>query len=334
MLTSTHDVRTADGQTLVMTRFTEGADGAPPVVLVHGLGQNRFNWHLTRLSMAGYLAGRGMDVFVPELRGHGLSRRAGSAHPATFDEYVSEDVPAIVRAIRGLSGGQKVFYCGHSLGGTIGYALDPLQQEHLRGMIFMAAPYHFAKGLLMLRSLCWSLVQAHRFTGLRAIDLASRRTPFPIDLIGRGLRAGLGAHDSRANLFPYRMWTPGSIERRVLEERVVDGFDRTSLQIMKMITLWCGTGRLLDEDRTDRYERNLAAKTVPSLFVAADRDGIVPAKAIRPAFEEIGSTDKSWRLFDKKDTPTHWGHLDIICGREAPAHVWPFVADWIDARRA
>jgi len=330
----THEIRTDDGQPLVMTRFRDGAAaGAAPVVLVHGLGQNRYTFHLRRSSMAEYLARRGFDVFVPELRGHGLSREAGSEHPASFGDYVYKDVPAILRAVREIAGGQKVFYCGHSLGGTIGYALDPAMQAQIRGFVFLSAPFDFCRGLCALRALCWSLVKAHRYTPLRAIEMADKRTPFPIDLAGKAIALGLFAHDSRLNLSPYRLWEPGSMDRDVLEERVRLGFDRTSLQMMKMITLWTGTGRLFDEKFGESYERNLAGKSVPAVFVAADNDRIVPEESIRPAFDMMPSPDKTWKTFGKSEHGVHFGHLDLVTGRAARDTVWPYVAEWMTKRQ-
>ena len=48
-----------------------------PVMLVHGLAQNRYSWHTSRFSMSAWLAAKGWDTWNLELRGHGRGREAG-----------------------------------------------------------------------------------------------------------------------------------------------------------------------------------------------------------------------------------------------------------------
>src|SRR5215472_3064225 len=72
-------VDTADGWTLHITRYApeRGALGSPlfgePLLLVHGFSQNRHAW--TSGDFVTHLLGYGLDVFILELRGHGLSSR-------------------------------------------------------------------------------------------------------------------------------------------------------------------------------------------------------------------------------------------------------------------
>ena len=37
-------------------------------------------------------------------------------------------------------------------------------------------------------------------------------------------------------------------------------------------------------------------------------------------------------IFDDYHHETHWGHLDIILGKKAPTHVWPYLHDWMNSR--
>ena len=329
------NVETEDGQTLVMVRKRAAPlkrkKGAP-VVLLHGLGQNRFSWHLSKMSLANYLAGRGMDVYIPELRGHGLSRMAGSDHPRSFSEYVFRDVPALLRTIRKKTNQRKIFLCGHSLGGTIAYALNPSEQEHLGGIITIGGPSHFGRGMVLLKAISIYLYLAHRITPLRAIDLFNERTPFPVDWIGRLMHLGLGLFDSHANPIPYTIWYPGSMDPEVLEERILKGFDRTSLEVVKQMILWAAKGRFCNEDGEEIYERNMRAKDLPVLFILGDRDSSVPESSVRPAYDAMPSADKTWKVFNRQDNRVHWGHCDMIFGREAPAEVWPYLARWIEQR--
>ena len=324
---------TEDGQTLIITRKMPEAkdDKGIPVVLVHGLGQNRYSWQTADMSFVDYLVSRGMDVYVAELRGHGLSRLAGSEHPASFSEYVKLDMPAILAAVHKRAGSPP-FFCGHSLGGTIGYALDPEQQEHLRGFVFISSPSNFGKGLFMLRAMSMFLVIAHKVSALRAVDLMDEHTAFRVDLLGKALGLGLDFFDSRACPPFYRLWSPGSMDRDTLEERVTKGFDQTSLEMIKMMIRWAAKGRFIDEQGRDSYERNLKAKTLPALFVVGDNDAVVPAASVRPGFEMISSRDKTWKVFNAKDNRVHWGHLDLVLGREAPVEVWSYIAQWMEKR--
>src|SRR5678809_1070609 len=63
---------TADGWSADLRHYP--AEG-PPVVLVHGMGANHYNWDFREeVSLAFYLQQHGWDVWVPELRGDPGSR--------------------------------------------------------------------------------------------------------------------------------------------------------------------------------------------------------------------------------------------------------------------
>ena len=38
------------------------------------------------------------------------------------------------------------------------------------------------------------------------------------------------------------------------------------------------------------------------------------------------------KLFEPYDHEVHWGHLDLVLGRKAPAHTWVWIDDWMAAR--
>ncbi|MFA6033562.1 MAG: alpha/beta fold hydrolase, partial [Myxococcota bacterium] len=140
LLQQTYEFTTEDGEPMVMNRFRRHPlkkGKGTGVILLPGLGQNRYTWHLSRLSMVNFLVDRGMDVFVPEFRGHGLSRIAGSKAPKGFSDYVFKDMPAFINTAIERSGHKELFLCGHSLGGTIMYAIDPALEKHIRGYIFI-----------------------------------------------------------------------------------------------------------------------------------------------------------------------------------------------------
>lgn len=118
------EAETRDGVKLIVTRKRPGERSRErtPIILIHGLGQNRFSYDLSRRSMMNFLVSEGFDVYNAELRGHGLSRANGSPYPKAFDDYVDYGLPALIDFVRRLSHHDKVFIIGHSLGGTISYA--------------------------------------------------------------------------------------------------------------------------------------------------------------------------------------------------------------------
>ncbi|MFA6034564.1 MAG: alpha/beta fold hydrolase [Myxococcota bacterium] len=335
LVIDTYTVTTSDGQPLVMERFRSrrhlGTQGLP-VMLVHGLGQNRYTWYSSRISIPKYLADMGMDVYVPELRGHGLSHDAGSVHPASFAEYVIMDIPALLEKVHALTGGMKLFFVGHSLGGTIAYALEPAMERYLAGIVTLGAPLRFARGLLLMRTVCQLIALAYRYTPLRSAEVFDKRLAFPAELYGKMLLFTRGLQDSWLNLWPYKAWYPGSFDTDVLDDRLALGFDRTSFEMMKFMIMWAGRGRLFDQTHTTKFEKNLQSRTLPVLFFIGDRDCVVPVESVLPAYKKMRVKDKAYVILGDDKRDIHWGHLDIVLGREASKEVWGPMASWMLVR--
>lgn len=95
----------------------EGARGVP-VVMLHGSFSNRRFWYSPRgLGAGAYLARQGFDVWLAEMRGHGLSPRNRHYPRNRLSDYVRYDLPAIAAFVIEQSG-QRPHWVGHSLGGT------------------------------------------------------------------------------------------------------------------------------------------------------------------------------------------------------------------------
>jgi len=168
---SRYEVRTRDGWTLMITRYQPLPQRFPqpvlgePLLLVHGFSQNRHAW--TSGGFVKHMLSYGADIHVLELRGHGLSsvelqrQRAAAAgervpHDLDYgwdiDSYFLEDIPAAIAAVKRVTGRESVFYCGHSMGGMLGYGYATLGRD-LAGLITIGAPADPGKGYLPLRLL-------------------------------------------------------------------------------------------------------------------------------------------------------------------------------------
>ncbi|MFK8330043.1 alpha/beta fold hydrolase [Pseudomonas sp. BJa5] len=89
-----------------------------PVILLHGSFSNRRFWYSPRgIGLGAYLARAGFDVWMPEMRGHGLSPRNQDYRQNRVADYARYDLPVIGAFVREQSG-RAAHWLGHSLGGT------------------------------------------------------------------------------------------------------------------------------------------------------------------------------------------------------------------------
>lgn len=291
------------------------------VLLVHGFGQNRYTWHASKRSFSAYLAAEGWDVFNVDLRGQGRSRRFGATRPDLLDDHVQEDLPACAHEAMKLSGTDRVFLIGHSMGGLISYGAAATLREHVRGICTIGSPFRFGLGTSPVLAFLAAIVGAVRFTGLFDGNPA-----VPLALLGRHMRRRRGLWDTRAVPMPIRGWVPGKIESDVLDEYLNRAFDRTSIALAFDILRSSGpAGGLRSLDGQIDYAMAFATLDRPLLVIAGTEDHLAPPASVRPGFEESRSSDKTYREFPL-------GHLDLIVAREAPTTVWSTVAHWLDRR--
>lgn len=88
-----------------------------PVILLHGSFSNRRFWYSPKgLGLGPYLARAGFDVWIAEMRGHGLSPRNQAYRHNRVSDYVRYDLPAIAGFVHEQNP-QAAHWIGHSLGG-------------------------------------------------------------------------------------------------------------------------------------------------------------------------------------------------------------------------
>lgn len=309
--------------TLVRKHAIDGPT-RPPVLLVHGFAQNRYTWHTSQRSMSAWLAAQGYDVWNLELRGHGRSRDAGTQGVERFEDYV-RDALLVSDALPG-----PAFWIGHSLGGAVLYAAAscvgsgqprPLPDAGGTlplGVVGVGALFHFGRANPMMNALVRATYASRELPLLGRLQLRTRAA-------GQLLARLYGLSDATGYAFPLSGWWPGSVEPELLQERLVHGFDWTS------VTVWHEMSRWAVEGRFD-FEEPWARTDVPLLVILGDKDHLLPPADGRVAYDRAGSTDRTLELFDDWTHEVHWGHLDLILGRHAPRHVWPLLHDWMRAR--
>ncbi len=122
-----------DGLELVVHRWRAVSPRAT-CVLVHGYAEHAGRY----LALAGALSAEGLEVWAPDLRGHGLSpgRRADVAH---FADYL-DDQERLSDLVRAERPELPHVVLGHSMGGTIAlrFALDHPERVSL---LVLSAPF-------------------------------------------------------------------------------------------------------------------------------------------------------------------------------------------------
>ncbi|WP_313513580.1 alpha/beta fold hydrolase [Pseudomonas sp.] len=88
-----------------------------PVILLHGSFSNRRFWFSPKgIGLGAYLARAGFDVWIAEMRGHGLSPRNLAYQQNRVADYARYDLPAIADFVAEQTG-LTPHWLGHSLGG-------------------------------------------------------------------------------------------------------------------------------------------------------------------------------------------------------------------------
>ena len=287
------------------------ADARAPLLLVHGFGQNRHAWHLSRRSLVNHLAAEGHDVFTVDLRGHGLSRARGAVPPPGLDPYVDEDLPAAMDAVAALTGAPRVVLVGHSLGGMLAYAVTGERPDRVRAVVSLATPYFFGRDALVVHALA------------RAAALVGRgdrgSTAFPMRAVRGVLRATQTLWDTRWVPMPVRAWHPGGFEPDVLAEYLERSFDHATFGELAHLTD-------SSADAGGHFARDFERCDVPLLVVAGAHDPLARPAAVRPAYDRSRARDRTFVMFP-------CGHGDLVLGRDAPDHLWPTLTRWL-ARHA
>lgn len=288
-----------------------GGPTRPPVLLVHGLAQNRFTWRISRRSLAGALAAEGYDVLNLELRGHGNSRAYGAGNATCFEEYVTDLRRVVDRC------DAPPFLIGHSLGAAVCLAAVA-EGADVRGLVHLAGVYHFARANRTLRALARLSLLAERGLLFAPVRLS---TGWAGDLIARLYAvtdiAGYGA--------PIAGWAPDSMERPLLEERLRRGFDWTSVEVWLQMCRWA-TGEPF------AWAERFCARDLPLLVIVGDQDPLVQIADVRSLYDGSCSRDRQLLVMEPFEHQVHWGHIDLILGRRAPEEVWPRLLGWLRDR--
>lgn len=322
---------TRDGWRLALYRYaTPRGSHRTPVLLCHGMSSNRWNMDGPgRLSMARYLARKGYDTWIVELRGAGRSMRPNwwnqKHYDWRFEDYVYHDGPAALRVVLRETGAEKIHWVGHSMGGMIAYALlmGPVQNK-IASAVTLASPTMSEVGHPVLDF-------GLPFRSL--LRFAPARVPI-------GLAARLGApwapilHWLMRKPIDELGFYPGSLDASVLRVLMLTAIDDLPASLLREFARWYDTKAMSDRYAMFDFTEHLERIAAPLFIISGSKDELTPARDLEYVYEHIGSRDKKFRVIGKAEGFGHdYSHADLVLGKYAPDEVYPLVFDWLEAHR-
>jgi len=301
---------TADGWEAPLRHY---AAPGPPVILMHGMGVNHYNWdYRPEVSLADYLQTRGYDVWIPALRGDpgtlAPSRRA--KRNFNFDDHALLDVPAAVDLVLAETGESSVLWVGHSLGGMLYYAALAERPETLRAGVSICSPSSFVE-------------QPKLYRRIRRYGwLIGERGMLPARALAR-LTLPLGPAHPVLRIVANRE----NSDWKLLRGIAANGLTNLSKGTARQGVSWIKTASFAQADGTPWDFRS----DVPTLVLAGAGDRLIPEQNVAFACSQL--SDCSLEVIGvNQGFVTDYGHIDTVLGELARDEVYPIIGEFLDAQ--
>jgi len=314
-----HTVATEDLWGVRLCRYKAKRGPGEPVFMCHGFMSNQFNFAIPAgESMADYLAAKGYDCWLIDLRG-----RLSSVPPfgktrdeATIDDYLLRDIPAAIDYIRKHTGFGKVHWVGHSMGGMLLYAYDAaLGSKLVASGTTLGSPVGF---------------EGVEIPGSADVLLAFRR------MSGRAFRGGVRVMITalkwtrpQNSLIPIN-WD--NMNPKLGTRALYSAFSAPPIPVADQMK-YSAKNRVWRVNSGDvDVIANLKNLRVPLFAIFGAGDPFVPIPTAEHAFKSIKKRDKKLLVLSEKNGhAADYSHVDLVMGREGEKDVFEPVLNWVKA---
>ncbi|MBI4209627.1 MAG: alpha/beta fold hydrolase [Deltaproteobacteria bacterium] len=326
-----YDVATDDGWILPLYHYPTEGEPKGTVILCHGLGANRFNLDLDeKYSLARFLWRSGYEAWVVERRGAGNSHRVGGGKAPynwTFDDYVFQDLPAVLHFVSEHAQSSDLVWIGHSLGGMAIYAYLSTHSAPFSLRIVTAgspARFDYLHDFFELRPEARKLAQNFVKGPWDALYVETlSRWFFPFLLL-----------IPPNTWFAHLMLNPDNVTRQMVWYALANVPSPVTTAEFEQWLDWIDSKDFRRVDRQWSYQKNLYRIEAPALIIAGNVDHLAPTEAVLYAYEHLGSSEKVFREFSRANGDSiDYGHSDLLVGESAPKEVFPFILNWLEETR-
>ncbi|MEM7179841.1 MAG: alpha/beta fold hydrolase [Spirochaetota bacterium] len=310
---------TSDHWNIALYRYATGkTDKKYPVFLLHGIANNHTIWDLDipEYSFARYLASQGYRVYSLDLRGRGGSDgpHTGRGNIWSADDYLLCDLPTAIEYILEENQTDKLHWVGHSLGGILG---------------FFYQIRHKASNLQSLTAFASALT--YTFSTINHartwMDYISALPYYPIDLFFQFYWPFI----DEDNYFTRFVWNADNTTRevkRALIEKTVQKISILEWNQLKAISSAEGMPRISGGFNHYVDDRRIIT---PAFLLAGDKDWVCPLDGVEWTRDHLKCKNKMTVFGKDYGSLSHYGHLDMVCGKNALQETWPAALEWIDS---
>ncbi|MDP8256440.1 MAG: alpha/beta hydrolase [Candidatus Alcyoniella australis] len=318
---------TEDGVKIALHHYRAAdyvADDRRPVVLCPGICSNRYSFICDpQNNIVGALTDDGRDVYLVELRGHGMSDKLRSQDADgdgwDMDDYALRDLDAAINEVLERTGADGVDYVGHSMGGMVAYiALAHGKFEQVRALVIVASPAYFqhsSRWIEMMLSSGWLLNHLNKL---------------PANI---GAEVGALLPES-ADFVTTTLYNPHNVTREVRQtmmRRAVNDLSAGEARQWVATYNFCG---LTDAQSQQDYLAMLAQADVPTLVLAGSMDETASPHQVRRGYDALGAADKTYFMIGRANgASADYGHMDLVHGQAATHDVFPIIIQWLDRHR-
>lgn len=294
-----------------------GGRSYPPVLLVPPLINRYFILDLKPpRSLARYLAGQGVDVFLLD-----WGEPGGEEKGFTLDDYIFNYLAGAVAAVRGAAGPQaeRPVLAGYCMGGLLSLALAQHEGERLGGLVLLATPWDFRPVLPFDRDLLPGDDALPAFLKQwlqRREEVPGRQVQAffqwldPAGVYHKWERAAAVASGSASmdNFLEVEEWVcrPVALTAGVAETCLIDWL----LENCPMKGNWKVGGQAVNPELID----------LPCFMAMPRHDRLVPLASALPLCD---------RMRQVRAVTPQTGHIGLVAGRSARSECWEPLMQWL-----
>ncbi len=279
------------------------ADG-PPIVLVHGMGANHYNWDYDpAISPVDELNAAGWDVWILTLPGDKSSKAGPDAPVVDFDALVQVHLPAAVAKVLEVTGHEKVYWIGHSMGGMLLYA--SVRDLPIAAGVAISSPgqFHHATKMTKIASKGQIVPKEPPFDQSELVAKVAWSVPINpvVGLVG----------------------TRKHLDSGLLEGLASHALDDTPVHVTAQVASWVhADGEMRTQDGETLVDFH---SKVPLLAFGGTKDKLVSDDDVKFSCERF--VDCTY--VELKG----YGHVDTVFGTTAGTDVYPQMLEWLNAQR-